>query len=113
MRTIITVKHIFNRIQSLNASSFKSMGDKYGVSKMHENIGDNAYGEVISNVQKDSLAYKILNSNNGGYSVKQLWVIAYELMKNESYVVMVQREQDEQDAEMYGCTLEEWLSDEE
>ena len=56
------------------------------VSASSQMAADYVYQEVIESVGKESLAHKIMSSSNGEFSEKQLWVIAYELMKNEAYV---------------------------
>jgi len=81
-----TVNHIYNEIKGINPSisTISSLGDY--VSNSAQMVADSIYKECIMNVPEDSLAYKILFGNNSrGYSEKQIWVIAFELLKNEEY----------------------------
>jgi adenylate kinase family enzyme len=84
-----TVKQIFNYIGGLNpsVSTVSSIGNF--VSSQNEQLADATLRECIENVPKDSLAYKILTSTVNRFSEKQLWVIAFELEKNEEFANMV------------------------
>lgn len=91
MTTIsITVKDIHKEVMKINAASYSTYGSKFGVSNLHREIGDDAYGEAISNVSKESLAYKILKQIGAmkamRISEKQAWVVAFELFKNSEFV---------------------------
>lgn len=87
----MNAKDIYNRIEGLNPSltTISSLGSF--VSQSQRMIQQSIYNEVIKNIPADSLAYTILTSSDS-YSSKQIWVIAYELMKNEAYVAMVSEE---------------------
>ena len=87
----MNAKDIYNRIEGLNPSltTISSLGSF--VSQSQRMVQQSIYNEVIKNIPVDSLAYTILTSSDS-YSSKQIWVIAYELMKNEEYVAMVAQE---------------------
>lgn len=82
--TAITAKQAFADIQSLNpsASIISSIGTF--VSSQNQQIADDKAKEIMGYLPKDSLAYKIVSSASK-FSDKQLWVIAYELVKNKDY----------------------------
>lgn len=82
------VNQIFNRIKMLNptVSEISSMGSF--VSQANQDVADSIRQEVYSALPAQSLAYKILNSTDK-FSEKQLWVIAFELEKNEAYAATV------------------------
>ncbi len=77
-----TVKQIFNSIQDLNpnSSTVSSLGTF--VTEQATQMAEMAQKEVLSNVSESSLAYKILMKSET-FTEKQLWVIAYELLKND------------------------------
>ena len=79
-----TVKQIFNHIQMLNpaTSNISSLGSF--ISKMDQDIADSIRRKLRLAVSVDSLAEKILASASN-FSEKQLWVIAFELEKNETW----------------------------
>lgn len=111
-----TVKDIFNRINGLNASGYHAYGEKFSGYRnpMMDNIARDAELEIEGNLPEGTLASKIYNDRKGkAFSIKQLWVIAYELMKNEAYINKVRNEMIAEEAELHGCTVEEWLADEE
>lgn len=83
-----TAKQIYNEIKGLNpdSSTISSLGSF--VSQSSQMACDSLYKEVISYLPTSSLAYSILTSSQR-YSEKQLWVIAFELEKNEEYNVLV------------------------
>ena len=87
----MNAKDIYNRIEGLNPNltTISSLGSF--VSQSQRMVQQYTYNEVIKNIPADSLAYTILTSSDS-YSSKQIWVIAYELMKNEAYVSMVTQE---------------------
>lgn len=80
-----TVKQIFNYIQSANPSTttFSSMGSL--VTNQAQQVADSTVREIMNNVPESSLAYKIATSLADRFSDKQLWVMAYELDKNEEF----------------------------
>jgi hypothetical protein len=83
-----TVKQIFEYIKGMNpgTSTVSSMGTF--VDSMHQQMADNTISEVTAALPKDTLAYKIATTAES-FSEKQLWVIAYELMKNAEFVAKV------------------------
>ena len=86
MKTQSTVKQIFDYISAMNPSEsiISSLGSY--VSNMDRTVADMITEEVIEALQgrEDTLAYKIATTADK-YSDKQLWVIAYELVKNEEF----------------------------
>lgn len=92
----ITVKDIFNDICKLNAGGYFRYEKNSG-----QQMADNKVGEISSYLPENSLAKKILASTSD-FSSKQLWVIAYELVKNEEYIKHVIAENRAYNLEMYG-----------
>ena len=85
-----TIEKIFNQVALLNAeTTISSLGRQ--ATAMDQQLADNVYNEILKNIPQCSLAAKILTGTTR-YSEKQLWVIAYELMKNESYVAEVEKQ---------------------
>lgn len=80
----ITVKQAFADVQSLNPSTSTVSSIGTFVSSQNQQIADAKAKEIMGYLPKDSLAYKIVSSASK-FSDKQLWVIAYELIKNEDY----------------------------
>lgn len=90
---IATVKEIFNHIQKLNpeVSEVSSLGSY--VSQSAQMVSDSLFNEAIESVSTDSLAYSILIKRNL-LSEKQLWVISFELQKNQVYASKLKKEND-------------------
>lgn len=80
----ITAKQAFADIQSLNPSTSTVSSIGTFVSSQNQQIADNEAKRIMGYLPKDSLAYKIVSSASK-FSDKQLWVIAYELVKNKDY----------------------------
>ena len=80
----MTVKDIYNRIENLNPelTTISSLGSF--ISQSDRMVQESIYNEVLNNIPAASLAYKILTGSDK-YSSKQLWAIAYELLKNDEY----------------------------
>jgi hypothetical protein len=83
-----TVKEIFAYIQGLNAKTLtvSSMGSF--VTDLNQQVSDTLRKEVMGYLSESSLAYKIIFDANK-FSEKQLWVIAFELVKNETFCNIV------------------------
>ena len=77
-----TVKQIFDYISGMNptVSTISSMGSF--VSNQNQQVADGIKNEVVASLNEGSVAYKIATTSER-FSEKQLWVIAYELIKNE------------------------------
>ena len=88
----MNAKLIFNRIKHLNPelSTISSLGDF--ISESDRLVQEATKKEVVANISENSLAYKIVTSSSK-FTDKQLWVIAYELLKNEDYVAQVAKEE--------------------
>jgi hypothetical protein len=80
-----TAKQIFNEIQGVNPSSSTISSVGTFVSSISEQIAGEKLNEVIKNLPNGSLAYKIAYNTTGRFTEKQLWVIAFELLKNAEY----------------------------
>lgn len=86
-----TVKEIFTEVSYLNPSISEISSLGTFVSESSQMVVDFTFKEVMNAINdENSLAYKILFNNiKGNFSDKQLWVIAFELMKNEDYVLKI------------------------
>ena len=81
-----TAKNIFDKIQGLNPNT-----NSYGfVDNYYQQCADFIFSEVIRYIPADTLAGKIMTSSKGVFSEKQLWVIAFELLKNADYVATLE-----------------------
>lgn len=80
----ITAKQAFADIQSLNpsTSTISSLGTF--ITSQNQQLADAKADEIMGYLPKESLAYKIVSSSSS-FTDKQLWVIAYELIKNKKY----------------------------
>jgi hypothetical protein len=88
---MIKVEKIYKKIEGLNPSSTTISSIGTVVTSMNQQISDDLRGEILGNLPKESLAYKIANDANH-FTTKQLWVIAYELQKNEKYIANLEKE---------------------
>ena len=93
----MNAKTIFNEIESLNptATIVSSLGSH--VSSFEQQIADAKRAELVKLVPEDTLAHKILTSGTTRFSEKQLWVIAYELLKNKDYCAALSKEVEARD----------------
>ena len=93
----MNVKDIYNRIENLNPelTTISSLGSF--VSDIDRMVQESIYNEVLNNIPTASLAYTILTGSDK-YSSKQLWVIAYELLKNEEYISKIGAELNREEA---------------
>lgn len=83
------VKQIFDYISMMNPTVNTSSSLGSYVSATDQMVADNITAEVINALTDEtSLAYKIATTADR-YSDKQLWVIAYELVKNETFTAKV------------------------
>lgn len=80
----VTLKQIFEDIQGLNPSTSTISSIGTFVSNQNQQLADRKAKEIMDYLPKNSLAYKIISATNK-FSDKQLWVIAYELEKNNKY----------------------------
>lgn len=83
-----TVKQIFDTIQEINANGVHFNG-KVRASAISQEIADNHRAELSKHVTPGSLAEKIINSDATQLTEKQLWVIAYDLIRNEEYCAII------------------------
>lgn len=83
-----TVKQIFNKIQTLNpvTSHVSSMGAF--VTEFNQSVSDMVSRDLMNFIPENTLAYKII-STTSRFTDKQLWVIAFELEKNEEYATQL------------------------
>lgn len=77
---------IFKSIQGLNPkqSTVSSLGSF--VSSQSEQLADFFFKEIINYIPENTLAHNIMTSNKGLFTEKQLWIIAFELEKNNDFV---------------------------
>ena len=85
---------IFNEISGLNPTLSHSSSLGSYVSDSEKMVSDYIFKKVIKIVPENSLAYKILTSTDH-FSEKQLWVITFELSKNEKYSNEIMEEYNE------------------
>ena len=83
-----TVKQIFSNIQGLNANSSTVSSLGTFVTEQATQMAEMAQKEVLNNVPESSLAHKILMKSET-FTEKQLWTIAYELLKNDAYTTQL------------------------
>lgn len=83
-----TAKNIFNYIQGMNPNSQTVSSIGTFVTAFSQQVADSQVSEVIqvlvNSDKKDTLAFKIA-STNSKFTEKQLWVIAFELEKNQEF----------------------------
>lgn len=92
MRTI-TIKDIYNDVSYINpsVSTISSMGDY--IEESSRQVAQSVRNRITKSLPQGTLAYKIITENlKDFFSDKQLWVIAYELQKNEAYVTNLSNE---------------------
>ena len=86
MRTI-TIKDIYNDVSYINpsVSTISSIGDF--IEESSRQVAQSVRIRIAKILPQGTLAHKIVTENlNDFFSERQLWVIAYELQKNEEYV---------------------------
>lgn len=93
----ISVKDCFKQASMMNAKSMtvSSLGNI--VTEQSRQIADFSTNEIKGFLPKESLAYTIVSECTGNFSEKQLWVVAYELFKNEEYKTKLAEEKEEMD----------------
>jgi hypothetical protein len=79
-----TAKQIFSEIQTLNpiVSTVSSLGSF--VTEFNQSVSDMVARNLMVFIPENTLAYKIISTSTR-FTDKQLWVIAFELEKNEDY----------------------------
>lgn len=75
----ITVKMIYRNVAMCN-STYSTITNDYNDGNTNE-----VKGSIMGFLPERSLAYKIIKDMKHTLSVKQTWVVAYELMKSEEY----------------------------
>ena len=86
MRTI-TIKDIYNDVSYINpsVSTISSIGEF--IEESSRQVALSVRSRIAKILPQGTLAHKIVTENlNDFFSERQLWVIAYELQKNEEYV---------------------------
>ena len=86
---------IINYLEGMNemTSNISSIGSF--VSQLHRDAAQRVRCEIMSNLSKDSTAYKIISkADYSVFSYPQLSLIADELMSNESFVSRIVSEAD-------------------
>ncbi len=82
----LTVKDIFDwDVDYVNprTSTISSLGTFS--SEMQKQVAWDTQEKLLKIVPEESLAHKILSSDQETFSMKQRWVICYELIKNKVY----------------------------
>ena len=81
----IRVRDIFDDLKGINpnTSQVSSMGSI--VTPLQRQMADEKRNEIVNNLDKNSLAYKIMQQAGDKLSDKQIGVVAYELNKNNEY----------------------------
>mgnify|MGYP001016896402 FL=1 len=79
-----TAKQIFSEIQTLKpiVSTVSSLGSF--VTEFNQSVSDMVARNLMVFIPENTLAYKIISTSTR-FTDKQLWVIAFELEKNEDY----------------------------
>lgn len=90
-----TVGKIFNNIKMMNpkSTSISSMGEI--ITEDAKQLAQFVINETVEYLPAESLAMKIIREGNWPFTEKQLWVIAYELVKNPEYVAKMEAEDKE------------------
>lgn len=86
MRTI-TIKDIYNDVSCINpsVSTISSIGDY--IEEGSRQVAQSVRDRITKSLPQGTLAHKIITETlKDFFTDKQLWVIAYELQKNEEYV---------------------------
>lgn len=86
------VAQIFNNIKMMNPKStmISSMGEI--ITEDAKQTAQYVINETVEYLPAESLAMKIIREGNWPFTEKQLWVIAYELVKNPEYVAKMEAE---------------------
>ena len=86
------VAQIFNNIKMMNPKStmISSMGEI--ITEDAKQTAQYVINETVEYLSADSLAMKIIREGNWPFTEKQLWLIAYELVKNPEYVAKMEAE---------------------
>lgn len=89
-----TVKRVFESIQGINARN------PYGAVTENDRREAALQADAIMKfIPRDSVAYQIMNGNiSMEYTEKQMWSIAYELVKNAAYCAQLEQADREADA---------------
>lgn len=87
-----TVAQIFNNIKMMNpkSTSISSMGEI--ITEDAKQLAQFVINETIEYLPAESLAMKIIREARWPFTEKQLWVVAYELLKNPEYVAKMEAE---------------------
>jgi len=77
-------KQIFYHVSGINpaTSTVSSMGTF--VTNQQQQLADERISEIMSAIPEGTLAHKILMGTQTRFSEKQIWVITFELLKNEA-----------------------------
>lgn len=77
-------KQIFNHVSGINpaTSTVSSMGTF--VTNQQQQLADERISEIMNAIPEGTLAHKILMGTQTRFSEKQIWVITFELLKNEA-----------------------------
>jgi len=73
-----TAKQIFDYIYGMTNQSFYK-------NSTNQSIADDKLNEVVGSLLDSTLAYKIATSGASTFTDKQLWIVSFELLKNEQF----------------------------
>jgi hypothetical protein len=86
-----TLKEIFQDVSMMNPTvNYMSSIGEY-VDSNAQQLADYVIREIVGYLPEDSLAMKIIRSTRGRFTDKQLWVVAYELQKNDEYCAQLDK----------------------
>lgn len=87
-----TLKEIFTQVSMMNpsVSTISSIGSF--VDANSQQLADYVTKKIMGYLPMSSLAYKIALESMGHYSTKQMWVITYELQKNNEYCAILDKD---------------------
>ena len=77
-----TTKQLFDYACGMTNNSFYVNSD-------NQSIADDKFNAIVKALPEHSLAYKIAISGASSFTEKQIWVIAFELQKNDTFTISV------------------------
>lgn len=83
------INHLFNYASMMNPSVSEVSSIGTFVSASSRQLADAVSNEIFAELPEGSLAHKIMKSSTGRFTDKQLWVIAFELQKNDEFTKKV------------------------
>lgn len=87
--TMTTAKKIYNKLTAMNPISTYASSFGSHTSHFAQECADMVRSEILEFIPEGTLAHKILSSDPRSFTEKQLWVIAFELVKNDKYTASI------------------------